>query len=76
MRNKLENIFLIIIGVLLSWLLINTFLITISLGQFIIIELIISLFHNIYNKNIWDSGTIFKEIQTIIKNNYNEKLIW
>ncbi len=40
---------LAIAGTLLGWFATNTFIITIGIGQFLLIELIITLMHELYN---------------------------
>jgi len=53
-KNKLiVSTFLLLIALLgsvLSWIMVNTFIVKISLWQFICIELIISFGHSFYNK--------------------------
>jgi hypothetical protein len=46
---KLRLLFLAIIGTLLGYYITDLFIVNIALWQFIIIELVISIFHEIYN---------------------------
>lgn len=39
-----------IMGTVLAWLTTSMFLVEVSLGQFVIIEILISLFHSFYNR--------------------------
>jgi hypothetical protein len=41
---------LAILGTVLSWFIINLFVVTITIGHFVIIEIIISVFHHMYNR--------------------------
>jgi hypothetical protein len=47
--NKLGLIGLAVLGTVLGWLATDTFIITIGFYQFLFIELIITLFHEMYN---------------------------
>ena len=49
MKNKLGLIGLAVLGTVLGWLATDMFIITIGIWQFLFIELIITLFHEIYN---------------------------
>jgi hypothetical protein len=49
MKNKLGLIGLAVLGTVLGWLATDMFIITIGIWQFLFIELIITLFHEMYN---------------------------
>lgn len=49
MKNKLGLIGLAVLGTVLGWVATDMFIITIGIGQFLFIELIITLFHEMYN---------------------------
>jgi hypothetical protein len=50
MRNKKSLIVTAILGTTLGWLITNLFILEISIYQYIIIEVMISLFHELYNR--------------------------
>jgi hypothetical protein len=50
MRNKKSLIVTAILGTTLGWLITNLFILEISIYQYIIIEVMISLFHELYNQ--------------------------
>jgi hypothetical protein len=49
MANKALLIVLAIIGTLVGWVLTDNFIITIGIGQFLLIELTITVMHELYN---------------------------
>ena len=49
MGNKTQLFLFAIIGTLLAWVITDNFIITIGIGQFLLIELIITIMHEIYN---------------------------
>jgi hypothetical protein len=49
MKNKLLLVVLAVIGTALGWMITDSFIITIGIGQFLLIELIITVFHELYN---------------------------
>jgi hypothetical protein len=46
---RVKLLFLAIIGSLLGYYIINSFIISMSIWQFLLIEIIISIFHELYN---------------------------
>jgi hypothetical protein len=49
MKIKLLLLVLAIIGTIMGWMITDSFIISIGLGQFLLIELIITVFHGLYN---------------------------
>lgn len=49
MGHKALLIVLAIIGTLVAWVVTNNFIITIGIGQFLLIELTITVMHELYN---------------------------
>lgn len=49
MGNKVLLIVLAIIGTTLGWVITDNFIITIGIGQFLLIELTITIMHELYN---------------------------
>jgi hypothetical protein len=49
MKNKILLIVFAIIGTLISWVVTNNFIVAVSIGQFLLIELIITVMHELYN---------------------------
>jgi hypothetical protein len=49
MKSKLFLIAIAIIGTVLGWTATNTFIVDVTIGRFIMIELIITVLHEMYN---------------------------
>ena len=49
MGNKALLIVLAIVGTLVAWIITDNFIITIGIGQFLLIELTITIMHELYN---------------------------
>ncbi len=49
MKNKVLLIVFAIIGTVISWTVTDNFIVAVSIGQFLLIELIITLMHELYN---------------------------
>ena len=49
MGNKALLIVLAIIGTMVGWVITDNFIITIGIGQFLLIELTITVMHELYN---------------------------
>lgn len=50
MRNGKYLLLAAVVGTVLSYYIVNTFIIEISFLRYIVIELVIALFHNLYNR--------------------------
>jgi hypothetical protein len=50
MLNKLLLIIIAIIGTTLGWIITDNFIVAISIGQFLLIELVITIMHELYNQ--------------------------
>jgi hypothetical protein len=49
MKNKILLIVFAIIGTVFSWVITDNFIVAVSIGQFLLIELIITVMHELYN---------------------------
>jgi hypothetical protein len=49
MKNKVLLIVFAIIGTVISWTVTDNFIVAVNIGQFLLIELIITLMHELYN---------------------------
>jgi len=49
MKNKLLLIVMAVLGTVLGWIITDSFIIAISIYQFLAIELTITVFHELYN---------------------------
>lgn len=50
MKNKLLLLIIAIVQTIFGWVVIKEFIMIMSLGQFIVIEVLISILHGMYNK--------------------------
>lgn len=49
MKNKLLLIIIAVLGTIFGWIITDSFIIALSIYQFLAIELIITVFHELYN---------------------------
>ena len=50
MKNRLLLLIIAIVQTIFGWVVIKEFIIVMSLGQFIIVEILISILHGMYNR--------------------------
>ena len=50
MKNKLLLLIIAIVQTIFGWVVIKEFIMIMSLGQFIVIEILVSILHGMYNK--------------------------